>query len=242
MLYRAFIQAQIIVIAALLLSCGKKTPEKISEPLGANPAVQFLVRNVPYENQFALTIDTILNEAPVDNFVWIHVADSNGYYSQNVLDSLRQVLAENSSQDIVFVVLDNPTWANPYGIFKRLQIPAVREALYTNSNFWTDVEPLLKASEKKVYIIAPGFAKNKGDDGYTYESYATLHYIGIGSGMSDESCTLRITLSDYGETALELKFSDNDTLFDLKTYTLPFARSVKTHLKPSALWLEENKR
>lgn len=102
----------------------------------------------------------------------------------------------------VFVLVHKLIWVTkdtPYYVLRsRLNSS---DGYNFQSNFWTDVEPLLRNLDAQVYVIA-------GDVGVTwampvfYEHYANIHLIASGMGGSEEENFL---LFDVGPTGIQIQ-------------------------------------
>jgi hypothetical protein len=98
---------------------------------------------------------------------------------------LQDVLSANDAQR-VFVFVHKLIWVTedtPYYVL-RDKINSFK-GYNSHSNFWTDVEPLLRGLDAQVYVVA-------GDVGVTwamstfYENYENIHLIASGMGGSEE--------------------------------------------------------
>ena len=239
MLYRSFIQAQIIISFLLLSGCTKPVPKKVSKeilsPVELEYVLPILRRNLKLSDTNCGFAELL---TPANDF-FIHIGDENGIYCPNTIEQIENAIDRmTDTSGILFVLVDHFTWGNQYGIFKRIKSNSIREGTYNESNFWSEVEPILNNCGHSVYVICNTLGKEIGDDGYVYQSYENLHLVGYGKGFSEESCELTVSRHQNDEVSLGLLFQDNDTLYDLKTYVLPFARAKREPLQPNFQWAQ----
>jgi len=246
-----------ILLLLAVTRCNQPTPEIHSE-IPASPINHYIVAYSNFQDEAnpalathlrLITSDSLntdcfkLSNGKQDSTAITQVSMING----NLIIQLHTMLGDVSLYDLnqikdsikvhstcanIFVLMSEMPWCNQFGLFQRLKINASQTTIYNESNFWTAVEPIFKELPQQTYFIGGQMGKEKGDDGYTYFQYENISLIGTGTGESKESNVLKFNLHESKEVSIELHFVNNDTVFDLKTYKLPFSRQKKSSLKP----------
>jgi len=242
------------------LGCARPTPElfhvQVNSPIDEIICVQSNAKSTTG----GFEVNRKIPDSLFTTYLKLHELDSRGkkrctfsaindnYYIHLNRDSLNQENLQLIKDSIsahqqckrYFILSENMIWCNNRSLFCKVQTEQSRIGEYRDNNFWTELEPMFNKLEQDVYFIGGGMARDTGDDGYLYFAYENIHLIGTGIGESLESNALKINIHEDDRISIEVHAEYSDSIFDLKTYKLPFSRQRKSSLKPFFQKLNED--
>ncbi len=121
-----------------------------------------------------------------DVFIVLNPNISNWNISGKQYLFLETCLSENEAADHIFVFFHQLLWWDASNKYQWVE-PNSTDGRADSINFWSDVEPLLKASCKNVYLFAGDVGAHPGGESYMFDQYENIHLIatGMGGGKRD---------------------------------------------------------
>jgi hypothetical protein len=144
---------------------------------------------------------------------------------------LKEELNSPKTYDNIFVFLHKLLWWNKENVYSELTPNSVWNTDHLKLNFWSELEPTFNNLTQDVYLIAGDMGGGINNDGYMYHNYENIHLVGSGMGASEESNYLTFNVHKTKEVSIELHSFHSDSVFNLKSFTVPFSGAEKQPLK-----------
>ena len=198
-----------------------------SELAGLDCPIYFAVGNHDmsdrelFEHRYGPTYFSFLHDA--DLFIVLDPNLDHWNISGEQLAFLRTALDQNKKAEHIFIFAHQLLWWTGDNNYRRVR-PNSTDGRADSTNFWSEVEPLLKSAGKEVYLFGGDIGAHPGDESFMYDQYANLHFIasGMGGGLRDNFVICSI--HEDGSVSFDLialNGDDKGALGILEDYALP---------------------
>lgn len=178
-----------------------------------------------YEQRYGSTFFSFLHQE--DLFIILDPNLDNWNISGDQLVFLKTCLTENSTANNVFIFFHQLLWWEQSNKYRWVE-PNSFDGKAENTNFWLEIEPILRTLHNEVYLFAGDVGAHPSGEFFMYDHYANMHLIatGMGGGIQDNFIICNI----HADRSVSFKLvslidESEDALGKLEDYRLTTAWS-----------------
>ena len=138
-----------------------------------------------YKSRYGNTFKSFIHNS--DLFIILDPNIDNWNISGDQLLFLKNTLESNHfNVENIFVFFHQLLWWEKDNLYKNVKMNSLDERAVT-INFWSEIEPLFKAIENKVYMFAGDVGAFDNGSEFMYHTYSNITFIasGMGGGLRD---------------------------------------------------------
>lgn len=136
---------------------------------------------------------------------------------------LQKLEANKNRVDNIFIFVHELIWWSPENKFGKVEIN-YRASFPGSTNYWNEIEPILKETEKDIVLFAGDLGTKDNVDAYMYHKDGNITYIASGMGGGTNDNIIFVEVDNQGHKTYKLLGLNRDRLFimnDLESYKLP---------------------
>lgn len=163
------------------------------------------------------------------NDLFIILSPTKWNVTGNQKEFLENTLKDNAElAKNVFIFCHELIWWSPSNKFRKVEIN-YKPYYPGNTNYWSDISPLLESYSNNFYIYAGDLGASNRVTPYFYYNYKNITLIGSGMGNCKSDNIIITEVNEKGETNLKVIGLNREKPFkimDLRDYVLPFFNHI----------------